>query len=509
MWLDTARAWQEYGFGGAANRDPVALHARSRTAVIETGGGALAFFPPPHKFFFAREMELNLGYVWYRKDGPQSFAVGVRQPEREEMYRPYGFSDELWKRRVSDSRHFATGNFALYNAPPGTWQRMPVYFYLSAADGRAAHAAVLEFTYGDRFKPLPGYQVAISHFHTHFAEQLEDAGSIDLQPPWIPVFRALGVNIAMMSDFHSDGHPKDPGPLRLREQETYFEGCRRHSDRGFLIVPGEEPDAYVGGHYTTVFPRPVYWTQVRAAGQPLLEEDPRRGRVWHIGSAEDELEMLRREGGLVWQGHPRTKGSRGYPEAIRETAAFRSDRFLGGAFQSIPVDQSQKRLCEERCFGVLDDMNNWAGAKYLIAEGDTYTKYPEDETYPHVLVNYVKVDRLPLFDEGWSPVMQAMRAGDFFVTSGEVLIRGFALEGAGAKRTVAAEVQWTFPPEFVEVVWGDGQATGRQVVSATDRAPFSSGRFRIPVDTAGKKWVRFAAWDSAGNGAFTQPVHLR
>ena len=33
-------------------------------------------------------------------------------------------------------------------------------------------------------------------------------------------------------------------------------------------------------------------------------------------------------------------------------------------------------------------------------------------------------------------------------------------------------------------------------------------RFRIPFDVTGKKWVRFAVWDSAGNGAFTQPVHL-
>ena len=34
--------------------------------------------------------------------------------------------------------------------------------------------------------------------------------------------------------------------------------------------------------------------------------------------------------------------------------------------------------------------------------------------------------------------------------------------------------------------------------------------FRAPrFDAAGKKWVRFAVWDSAGNGAFTQPVHFQ
>ena len=42
----------------------------------------------------------------------------------------------------------------------------------------------------------------------------------------------------------------------------------------------------------------------------------------------------------------------------------------------------------------------------------------------------------------------------------------------------------------------------------TDVAPFSAHTFRIPFDAAGKKWVRFAAWDSAGNGALTQPTKL-
>ena len=57
--------------------------------------------------------------------------MGVRQAEREEPYKPYGVSDEVWDRRAHEARH-DIDNFALYNAPPGTWQRMPVYFYLSA-----------------------------------------------------------------------------------------------------------------------------------------------------------------------------------------------------------------------------------------------------------------------------------------------------------------------------------------------------------------------------------------
>lgn len=116
VWRDTSRGWQKYEFGGSPNRDPVALKARSRLAVVETDRGALAFFPPPHKFFFAREIEVNLGYVWYRKDDANSFSIGIRHGDREEMYKPYGVSDEEWRKRVNESRHNAA-NFALYNAP--------------------------------------------------------------------------------------------------------------------------------------------------------------------------------------------------------------------------------------------------------------------------------------------------------------------------------------------------------------------------------------------------------
>ncbi len=507
-WRDVARAWQQYSLGGAVNADPVAVKARNRLGMVETGGGSLAFLPPSHKFFFAREIETNLGFVYYRKDSENSFAVGVRQADREEPYRPYGVSDEEWTKRANEARH-DINNFALYNAPPGTWQRMPVYFYLSPEDSRATQEAVMAFTHDDRYKEMPGYQVLVSHFHMHWNEALTDAGSMDVQPPWLQVFRALGINIAILADFHSDSHPNDPGPVRFAEQKVYFDGCRRFSDKGFLLIPGEEPDATLGGHYITFLPKPLYWSHGKQDGQPFTENDPKYGKVYHVGTPADELQMLRLENGLMWQAHPRTKGSAGYPDAVKDKAHFLSDRFLGGSYQSLPVDQSEKRLCEGRCLALLDDMNNWsAGAKYMIAEGDTYMKYPDDETFPQLIVNYVKLPSVPRFDADWSPITKAMRAGDYFVSSGEVLLRNYAIEGTGAKRTYSAEVEWTWPLEFVEVVWGDGHTTGRQVIPATDLPPFSNHRFRIPFDATGKTWVRFAVWDSAGNGAFTQPVHL-
>ena len=65
----------------------------------------------------------------------------------------------------------------------------------------------------------------VSHFHFHFNEQLTDAGTLDVQPTWLPVFRGLGINIAILADFHSDSHPNDTGKMRLDEQKVYFDGC--------------------------------------------------------------------------------------------------------------------------------------------------------------------------------------------------------------------------------------------------------------------------------------------
>jgi hypothetical protein len=54
-------------FGGAPNNEPVNLRARNRLEILDTGKSSLAVLPPPHKFFFARENEVNLGYVYYRR----------------------------------------------------------------------------------------------------------------------------------------------------------------------------------------------------------------------------------------------------------------------------------------------------------------------------------------------------------------------------------------------------------------------------------------------------------
>jgi hypothetical protein len=126
--------------------------------------------------------------------------------------------------------------------------------------------------------------------------------------------RSLGLNVIGLSDFHFELHGSDPGPLRLPEQKDYFEATRRASDKDFLVVPWEEPSAYFGGHYNILWPKDVYWTKVRQAGQPFVEEVAGYGKVYHTGNAEDVQKMMDAEGAYWYHAHPRTKSTTGYPD---------------------------------------------------------------------------------------------------------------------------------------------------------------------------------------------------
>jgi hypothetical protein len=524
IWRDTAEHTQTEYFGGAPNTDPVSLRARNRMEILDVGPGSLAVFPSPHKFFFAREDEVNLGYVYYRKDTGSSFSLGVMWPEHGEGYHPWGVTDAEWNRRTETSRGHAD-NYALYNAPAGTEQRMAVYYYLNAGDDRSTRESVLAYTHNDVFKPVPGYKVMTGHFHTDFNEQLRDRKTLDYQPPWVAVFRALGVNILYLADFHDDSHPSDPGPIRFAEQKVYFEGSQRVSDKDFLVIPAEEPDAYIGGHWYLMTPKPVYYTHTlgphepkagpstgnnRPQGQPFEEDLPEYGHVYHLGSAEDILNFINKENAIMWATHPETKNSEGYPRAYKDKPFFLSDRFIGASWESLPVDLSQKEECEVRCFGVEDDMSNWAPkAKFMITEGDTYTKWPDDETYPQLAVNYIKLDKVPLYNESWSPVLDAIRRGDFYGTNGEVLFHNWGVQGSGANSVYTASIEYTFPLDFADLVWGDGTRTEHKFIDLKDTMPFGTKEFKIPFDATGKKWVRLSVWDSTGSGAWDNPVNLQ
>ena len=214
----------------------------------------------------------------------------------------------------------------------------------------------------------------------------------------------------------------------------------------------------------------------------------------------------------------RIKGSQEYPDAYWNTPFFRSERFLGAAWKAMPADLSQPRL-GTRVLDLFDDMANAGLRKYALAEADMFRMETDYESYAHMNVNYVKLAERPRFADGWAPLLEALREGNFFSSTGEVLIPRFTANGVagggtldiadGRELTVEADLEWTFPLAFAEFIWGDGNSVHRHRVEMSDTEAFGEKTLRLPIALANATWIRFEAWDLARNGAFTPPIWLQ
>ena len=482
VFYDTDGALRRASLNGLqAERVPV--QARYRTLAMKTAGGSVAVFPSPHQYFFPRDFTSNLGYVWHRAWRGR-ISLGIRQ-----------LRDENWQ------------YYPWMNAPPGRPQRMGVFFLVSDAAPDAALAHVLRYTNGDRFRPLDGYKTLSTHWHLADTVQAL-ANGFDWVPPFKPVLKAMGVDASMIMDFHGDGHPNDLTNLRLDELDAYFRALRAQSDPQFLLLPAEEANVHLGGHWALVFPKPVFWFMGRPKDGAFVTKHPKYGTVYSVADAHEMLELVRREGGLMYQTHPRTKGSTGFPDRIVTTDYFRDDRYLGAGWKAMPADLSSPRL-GDRVFDLVDELNNQGLHKRMLGEVDVFQFDHTHELYAHMNINYIKLDRLPAFDR-WGEALDPLAKGEFFTTTGEVLLPAVDLSVSSANEIVAkVEAQWTFPLRFAEIVWGDGRNTHHETIQLADTREFGAKTFEWRAPAAGWTWARLAVWDVAGNGAFVNPVWRR
>jgi hypothetical protein len=253
-----------------------------------------------------------------------------------------------------------------------------------------------------------------------------------------------------------------------------------------------------------VFPKPVYWFMDRKPGQPFASADPKYGTVYRVNSPQEVWEMVRRENGYVYQTHPRTKGSTGYPDAILGTPYFRDPRYIGSGWKAMHSDLSSPRL-GERAFKTVDDLNNLGLHKRMIGEVDVFQLDSTHELYGHLNINYVRLPSLPSY-ENYGVLLDAVANGDTFISTGEVLIPDAKLTSAGETVIASVTVDYTFPLRMAEIVWGDGSATHRKIISLEGTREFGHQTFHWTADAANWKWARLAVWDVAGDGAFTNPI---
>lgn len=491
-WIDTEDALQQTQ---VLTRDTVHhLAVKYRAIVADGKQGTMMVFPPPHQYFYPLDEAFNLHFTWYgrKTDG---YGIGIRQ-------------------ELKGDKRFVPW----FNAPPGTQQRLNFFCLLSREKDDKAFTSLKRFTHNDQYVNLPGFKTMSSHFHNEYIMKVVMAGQpVPREPEFVKVFKHLGVDIVHLAEFHYTADPKGPDEKRLPQLKALYDLCEKQSDRQFLLLPGEEPNEFFGGHWLSFFPKPVYWVMSRKGDQPYVENNREYGKVYHIGSKEEMLQLLKDEQGLAWTAHPRTKGSVNTPDSYRQEAFFLSDRFMGAAWKAMPADLSQPRL-GKRVLDLMDDMNNWGVKKTVICEADLFTVTPQNEMYAHMNVNYLMLDALPAYKNGWQSVLEAMQHGRFFISTGEVLmpvlkvndhVSGDSLKLAddGMAR-MEMELSWTFPMNFVEVISGDGERVYRENIKLTDTEAFGSRNFRFNIKLAGRKWVRVEAWDVAANGAISQTFWL-
>ncbi|HEX5153268.1 MAG TPA: hypothetical protein VFW07_17580 [Parafilimonas sp.] len=475
------------------------VEVKYRTIAAENTNGSLAVFPAPHQYFYPLDEAFNLKFTWYGSDYRKmlkGFGIGIRQePQGDKRYVPW------------------------FNAPPGTKQRLNFFCLISTNNAAQNINAVKKFTHDDRYASLPGYKTMCSHFHNEFIMSVVLKGkTIPEHPSFVNVFKNTGIDIVHLAEFHYTAHPKGPDSVRLNELHALFEQCKRLSDDHFLLLPGEEPNEFFGGHWLEFFPKPVYWIMSRNAGVPFEETTKQYGTVYHVGDTTDMFNLLKKENGLAWTAHPRTKGSVGYPDNYKNASFFRFDHFMGAAWKAMPADLSQPRL-GKRVFDLMDDMNNWGLKKHVIGEADLFSVEPENEMYAHLNVNYLQLNALPKFDDGWQPVLDAMQQGKFFTTTGEVLIPFFTVNGKPTSETATLDangnakinihLNWTFPLSFIEIISGDGEQVYRDSISLNNTTSFGDKNFTFNINLKNRKWVRAEVWDVAVNGAFTQTVWVK
>ena len=366
VWRDTANVWQNYELDAVVNSAPATVTAANRLVATETGGGSIAVFPPPHNFFWTREISVNLGYNWYSKDSDSSYSIGIREAEDE--------IDPAYAGRGPEDRR---QNFALYSARPGTEQNMPIYLLVGAGSGQATLDAALTYTRKDHYQPLPGYWIIARHFHTNPVPRLLGLGGLDVVFPDFELARAAGLNVygpvggggivatgtqrigprqnpgsaALAANAGPTGRPRISEKDRLEGQALYYEMARLQSrpKDHFLVWPIEElSGGPLPAHDDILISHPTYWVEGRKPDEPLVEDNAKYGKVYHIGSPDDLMKMTHAEDAFMMMPHPNTKASAGYPAAMKNEAYFTDSRYRGIGFRwgmgARPVGEAALRL---------------------------------------------------------------------------------------------------------------------------------------------------------------------
>ena len=482
-----------YRTNAGPDRDKERVYARGRVLTLQQPHGAVAVMPTPHRFVWGGQTENNVGYNYYNLEKNGKFSIGVRHNKEQE--------------------HFNV-RWPLYNAKPGTMQRMSYFLVVSSGSVYATRSMAMQYTNFDHLRPLDGYKRLGSHMH--IASQAAFPRDYRKQRPWELQVKENGFDIFSPCDFWAEGRCDDNKEGRKSDLERYQLESRYVSTPDFLLVTGEEiaimgkdKDKQLIPFHFMVWPsKPMLYSRWRDDDQEFAEKLPDGRTYYHLKSAMDVVEMCRRENAFIQMPHPDTKANDGLPYDCKNEPWFTDERWMGFGARMLPADNSVDHMFAGRIERVWNDINNWAEKpRYVMSELDTNTKLDEHEEdcelYPMTNCTYVQLGHVPS-SEKYDELVDALRAGKHFYSTGEVLLESSTIEDGKA----AATFSWTFPMAYAECVYSDGENVHSIRIPMNETEPYGreTVEFTFPK---GMKWARVFATDIAWNSAFGMPVFVQ
>ena len=377
VWRDLADRWQDHRFGGPINQDPATVWSSNRLIAAELAGRVDRGVPAAAQFLLGARIRI-------RSSATTGIARTATRRSRSASGRP---------RRKRTRNSSTTSRCTARGPAPGSRCRCSSTSARSPA--QAAVEAALTFTHGDRFKPLPGYQVMGSITITWaWCRGCSESGSLDNRLNDVESAKAVGINIYGIID----GAAVRPAARHTwQAQAEYYDAARRQSDKNFLVMPNMENHRRRSRWpHDLMISKPMFWLTEARAGPAARRTASQVRKGLPPGQSGGPVEMTRLENALIFMPHPRSKGSTGFPDAVKDTRTSSTRPIEGSGIAGAWASTAPRRGCASiRCLGLFDEMNNWYvgsahAAKYMQAISEARSdigdrgKPPYDETYANV-----------------------------------------------------------------------------------------------------------------------------
>ena len=361
--------------------------------------------------------------------------------------------------------------------------------FSAAAPVRAA-GDWMAYTRGDVFPKVADHLCCLPHLHSHDERPDGHPHVAELADKTV---RAGGDALLFTEhDCYITARECEDWPAYLRDAATYSQ------QTGRLILPGIELATTaewrsraeaLQGHACYLAPEPeLRFCTPSRDGVPV----PADSAIHHPDLVQHARE-IRAQNGIFWYAHPAYLD----PEHLVRHWTVDMDLLEISATEVYTKTPSSLAF-EARPYASvtdrLDTLNSRGFQVRLISGNDYHLDSPYAGLYETTLATYVRAR------PGVAEIIAALRAGNSFVTTGEIVCHG-SRSGGGR---LDLDLEWTFPLRRI-MLFAEGR-TGPIVTGLHDTEPMGRGTLRVDVPGPQGRWLRAEVEDVAGNLCLLQPV---